>query len=153
MKKILALALAMLMMLALVACGGGEEAAAPEAAPAEAAPAPADAPADAPAGEASGEPSGEAPSDVPASASVPNEAHGGTAGATSEDDYQAYLKAWLDYEKSVNTTMDDTSYGEFLTLIEAGDFVTFPADMLFNGMLTSGAAMTYDEFVAANGVY
>ena len=106
------------------------------------------------AGEASGEASGEAaPSDVPASAAMANEAHGGTAGATTEADYQAYLKAWLAYEKTVNTTMDDNMHGEFVALIEAGDYVSFPADMLFNGMLTTGAAMTYDQFVAANGVY
>jgi len=104
-------------------------------------------------GEASGEASGEAPSDVPASAAVANEAHGGTAGATSEADYQEYLKAWLTYEKSVNTTMDDNMFGEFVALIDAMDFVTFPGDMLFNGMLTTGSAMTYDEFVAADGIY
>lgn len=104
-------------------------------------------------GDASGEPSGEAGGDVPASASVPNEAHGGTAGATTEADYQAYLKDWLTYEKSANTTMDDTMLGEFTALIDAGDYTTFPADMLFNGMLTTGSAMTYDEFVAANGIY
>ena len=104
-------------------------------------------------GDASGEASGEAPSDVPTSGTAENTAHGGTPGATSEDDYKAYLKAWLDAEKAVNTTMDDTMKGEFLALIEAGDYESFPADMLFNGMLTSGAAMTYDQFVAANGVY
>ena len=107
----------------------------------------------APAGEASGEPSGEAPSDVPASAAVANSAHGGAAGATTEADYQAYLKAWLEAEKAVNSTMDDTMKGEFLACIEALDFSTFPGDMFFSGMLTTGAAMTYDEFVAANGVY
>ena len=106
-----------------------------------------------PAGDASGEPAGEAPSDVPASAASANSAHGGTAGATSQADYQAYLKAWLDAEKAVNSTMDDTMKGEFLACIEAMDFETFPGDMFFSGMLTTGAAMTYDEFVAANGIY
>ena len=104
-------------------------------------------------GEASGEPSGEAPADVPTSAASANEAHGGTAGATSEADYQDYLKAWLTYEKSVNSTMTDEAFAEFSSCIDAMDFVTFPGDMLFNGMLTTGAAMTYDQFVAANGVY
>ena len=100
------------------------------------------------AGEASGEAS--AP---PESAAVANEAHGGKAGATSAADYQAYLLAWLDYENSVNATMTDDMKAEFVALITAGDFTTFPADMLFNGMLITGSAMTYDEFVAANGVY
>ena len=161
MKKILALLLAMMMVLSLCACGAQEEApdeVAPivEAAPAEAAPAeaaPAEGDASGEMGGASGEASGEVPSDVPVSASMPNEAHGGTAGATSEADYQDYLTAWLTYEKSVNTNMTDDMYGEFTALISALDFETFPGDMLFNGLLTTGAAMTYDEFVAANGLY
>ena len=103
-------------------------------------------------GEPSGEASGEA-SEPPASAAVENTAHGGTPGATSEADYQAYLKAWLDAEKAVNTTMTDDMKAEFIALIDAMDFETFPGDMLFNGMLTTGSAMTYEEFVAANGVY
>lgn len=104
-------------------------------------------------GEASGEPSGEAGGDVPQSSAMANGAHGGTPGATSEADYQAYLKAWLDYENSVNDTMTDESEAEFLALVNAGNYTDFPAEMLFSGMLVTGAAMTYDEFVAANGVY
>ena len=105
-----------------------------------------------PAGDASGEPSGEA-SEPPASASVENTAHGGTPGATSEADYQAYLKAWLAAEHAVNANMTDEAVGEFEACIDAMDFEAFPGDMLFNGMLTTGSAMTYDQFVAANGVY
>ena len=106
------------------------------------------------AGEASGEPSGEAPSDVPTSGAVANEAHGGTAGATSEADYQAYLKAFLAYEQTVNTTMTaDQVNNEFIPMIEAGNYSEFPVVMMFEGMLTTGSAMTYDQFVAANGVY
>lgn len=102
--------------------------------------------------DASGEPSGEADA-PPSSAVLENTAHGGTAGAVSDADYKAYLKAWLDAEKAVNSTMTDDMKAEFLALIDAGNFTDFPADMLFNGMLTTGAAMTYDQFVAANGVY
>ena len=105
-------------------------------------------------GEPSGEPSGEmggASSEPPASASVENTAHG-TASA-DEAGYKEYLHAWLNAEYEVNTTMDETMKGEFEALIDAGDYVTFPADMLFNGMLTTGSAMTYDAFVAAGGVY
>ena len=80
-------------------------------------------------------------------------AHGGTAGATSDADYKAYLKAWIDAEHAVNSTMTDEAVGEFEACIDAMDFEAFPGDMLFNGMLTTGAAMTYDQFVAANGVY
>ena len=117
---------------------------------------PSEEPAEEPAGEASGEPSGE-PSDgasePPASAAVENSAHGGTEGAVSEADYQAYLHAWLDAEFEANSTMDESAKAEFEACIDAMDFETFPGDMFFNGMLTTGAAMTFDEFVAANGVY
>lgn len=224
MKKTLALLLALMMVLALCACGGSEEAEAP-AAEAPAAEAPAAAPEAAPAeatwadyqayliekagpnapdlaefegqvnaltkwedidqtvspwdqmfttiglstweefaagnvkepavmgsmggasGEASGEPSGEAP----AAGASANGAHG-TASA-DEAGYKEYLHAWLDYEKSVNSTMTDDMKAEFIALIDAGNFTDFPADMLFNGMLESGSAMTFDQFVAAGGVY
>lgn len=105
-----------------------------------------------PAADASGEPSGEA-SEPPASGAAENTAHGGTPGATSEADYQAYLKAWLAAEHAVNANMTDEAVGEFEACIDAMNFEAFPGDMLFNGMLNTGAAMTYDEFVAANGVY
>ncbi len=110
-------------------------------------------PAAEPAGEASGEPS-EAPADVPASGAVANEAHGGTPGAVSEADYQAYLKAFLDYENSVNEQMTDEQVnGEFIPMIEAGTYDQFPVVMMFENMLSTGSAMTFDQFVAANGVY
>ena len=104
------------------------------------------------AGDASGEASGEG-GEPPASAAMENPAHGGTAGAVSEADYQAYLKAWLEEEAKVNTTMTDENKAEFIALIDAGNYTDFPVEMMFSGMLTTGAAMTYDEFVAANGVY
>ncbi len=108
-------------------------------------------------GAASGEPSGEASgegSGAPPSSSVENTAHGGTAGATSDKDYQAYLKAWLAAEAEVNTTMTaEQVEKEFIPMIESGNYTDFPVEMMFSGMLTTGAAMTYDEFVAANGVY
>ncbi len=101
-------------------------------------------------GDASGEPSGE----PPVSAAAENTAHGGTAGAVSDADYQAYLKAWLAAEAEVNTTMTQEQIdGEFIPLIEAGNYTDFPVEMMFSGMLSTGAAMTYDEFVAADGVY
>lgn len=155
MKKILVLLLAMTMVFALCACGGssGDTAAAPDSAAAPAAPAEGGNPPAQPEGEASGEPSGEPPADVPQSSAMANEAHGGTPGATSEADYQAYLKAWLAYEQSVNSTMSDENVAEFISLIDAGNYTDFPAEMLFSGMLVTGSAMTYDEFVAANGVY
>ncbi|MGM9615279.1 MAG: hypothetical protein ACI3W7_07125 [Oscillospiraceae bacterium] len=101
-------------------------------------------------GEASGEPSGE----PPVSAVAENTAHGGTPGAVSDADYQAYLKAWLASEAEVNTTMTPEQINdEFIPMIEAGNYTDFPVEMMFTGMLNTGAAMTFDEFVAANGVY
>ena len=100
---------------------------------------------------ASGEATAAADGDVPASGTVENTAHG-TATADMAG-YQAYLHAWLEAEFAANSSMDETMKGEFEALIDAADFETFPADMLFNGMLTTGSAMTYDAFVAAGGVY
>lgn len=73
---------------------------------------------------------------------------------TSEAAYKAYLKAWLNEELKVNSSMtrEIVDY-EFIPLIEAGDYISFPAEMMFSGMLVSGKAMTYYEFVAAGGVY
>ena len=36
-----------------------------------------------------------------------------------------------------------------MTLIEAGDYTSFPDEMLWSGMLNKGVAMTFDEFVAS----
>lgn len=99
------------------------------------------------AGTGSGEPSGE----PVASGTVENSAHG-TASA-DEAGYKEYLHAWLDAEAEANSTMDDSMKAEFEACIDSLDFTTFPGDMFFNGMLTTGSAMTYDEFVAAGGVY
>ena len=108
----------------------------------------------APAGDASGEASassGEPTAEAPKSE---NTAHGGTPGATSDADYQAYLKAWLASEFEVNENMtEDQINNEFIPMIEAGNYSDFPVEMMFSGMLNTGAAMTYDQFVAANGVY
>ena len=49
--------------------------------------------------------------------------------------------------------MTADSKAEFVAKIDAGSYSEFPAEMLFSGMLVTGKAMTYDEFVAANGVY
>ena len=78
----------------------------------------------------------------------------GGAGDISESAYKVYLKEWIRYEESVNDTLTtEMAEQEFIPLIEAGDYTTFPAEMMFSGMLVSGKAMTYDEFVAAGGKY
>ena len=72
----------------------------------------------------------------------------------SEDAYKEYLHQWLIAEDAVNDTMtEEIRENEFMPLIWAGDYTTFPAEMLWNGMLENGCPMTYDEFVAAGGVY
>lgn len=109
-------------------------------------------------GGASGEPGdGPVPPAEPltggASKESTNTAHGGTPGATSEADYQAYLKAWLAADREVETHLTDAIIDGFIEKIDAGIYDESPVDMLFNGMMETGVAMTYDEFVAANGVY
>ena len=89
---------------------------------------------------ASGEPSGEA--------------SGEASGDTSEDAYHEYLHQWLIAEDEVNSNMDENiRENEFMPLIYANDYETFPAEMLWSGMLENGCPMTYEEFVAAGGVY
>ena len=71
-------------------------------------------------------------------------------GDTSEAAYQEYLHEWLIAEDEVNETMtEDIRENEFMPLIYAGDYETFPAEMLWNGMLNNGSPMTFDEWVAA----
>ncbi|MCC8357391.1 MAG: hypothetical protein LJU34_06060 [Oscillospiraceae bacterium] len=96
----------------------------------------------------------------PAEAAASDEASGeastetAAAGDTSEEAYQEYLHTWLQAEDEVNETMtEDIVENEFMPLIYAGDYTTFPAEMLWGDMLETGNPMTYDEFVAAGGVY
>ncbi len=82
----------------------------------------------------SGDPSGEASEE-------PAEEAGGT--------YADYIHEWLLAELAVNSSMTiEQIEDEFMPLIEAGDYVTFPADMLYNGMLNSGVALTFEEWSA-----
>ena len=70
-------------------------------------------------------------------------------GDTSEDAYHAYLKEFVGAVPAV----DDNAFQEFSALIDASDYTTMPADMMFNPQWWGYAAMTYDEFVAAGGAY
>ena len=71
------------------------------------------------------------------------------AGDTSEEAYHAYLKEFVDAVPAVS----DEHLPDFFALIDASDYTTMPADMMFNPQWWGYAAMTYDEFVAAGGVY
>ena len=71
------------------------------------------------------------------------------AGDTSEEAYHAYLKAYVD---AVPAILEE-QHEEFCAAIDASDYEAFPADMLFTDQWFGFAAMSYDEFVAADGVY
>ncbi len=91
-----------------------------------------------PSGEVSGEPSGEA--------------------VSVEDAYLEYLHDWLVDNLDVNISMtieqvEDEFMPAFEAAAETGDWLTntvngAPLDILFNGMLESGNAMTFEEFAA-----
>ena len=71
-----------------------------------------------------------------------------------EQAYKEYLHEWLIAEDEVNDTMtEEIRENEFMPLIYAGDYTSFPAEMLWSGMLETGIPMTYEEFVAAGGIY
>ena len=138
MKKILALALALMMMCALVACGGGtEEAAAPavEAAPAAEAAVEA-APAEAPAGEAvvegsaSGEPTGE-----PVAELFPADGY-----AKDFEGYKAYAIDALKSDPSAPADIVDMT----VAAIEAA---TDEASADFAMMVSQGRILSYEEFI------
>ncbi len=72
------------------------------------------------------------------------------AGGSSEDAYHEYLHEWLLNELANNSSMTiEQVEDEFMPLINANDYVSFPAEMLFNGMLNTGMPMTFEEWVAA----
>lgn len=79
----------------------------------------------------------------------------GCVGAFAADDeaaYHEYLHEWLLNELANNSSMTiEQVEDEFMPLINASDYVTFPAEMLFNGMLNTGMPMTYEEWQAAGG--
>ena len=86
-----------------------------------------------PADDASGEPSGETSGEA----------------MTAEEAYVEYIHEWLLAELEVNSQMTiEQIEDEFMPLIEAGDYVSFPAEMLYSGMLENGVAMTFEEFAA-----
>ncbi|MCC8357686.1 MAG: hypothetical protein LJU34_07665 [Oscillospiraceae bacterium] len=72
-----------------------------------------------------------------------------TGADSVEEAYVEYIHEWLLAELEVNSSLtEDQVENEFMPLIEAGDYVSFPAEMLYGGMLESGTAMTFEEFAA-----
>ena len=66
-----------------------------------------------------------------------------------EQAYKEYLHEWLIAEDEVNDMMtEEIRENEFMPLIWASDYTSFPAEMLWNGMLENGCPMTFEEFAA-----
>ena len=86
-------------------------------------------------GDASGEASGETSAEA--------------GGADAEAAYVEYIHEWLLAELQVNANLTiEQIEDEFMPLVEAKDYTSFPAEMLYNGMLEQGSAMTFEEFAA-----
>ena len=72
---------------------------------------------------------------------------------STEEAYLAYMRQFLEAEQLVNSNLLDEHIEEILECVRTGNTGAFPGDTPFNGNLVSGVAMTYDQFVAAGGVY
>ena len=93
---------------------------------------------------ASGEPSGD-PSAEPS-----GEASG--EAKTVEEAYIEYIRDFLQNELLNNDQMTQEQIdNEYMPLIEAGDYESFPASYLYDGWLETGVAMTFEEFAARYG--
>ncbi len=76
----------------------------------------------------------------------------GAFAADEKDAYHEYIHEWLLNELANNSSMTiEQVEDEFMPLVNADDFVSFPAEMLFNGMLNTGVPMTFEEWQAAGG--
>ena len=131
MKKIITLLLAMVMVLALCACGSSNEAAAP-AAEAPAAP---EAPADAPAAPADGEPS-EEPTGEPVAELYPADGY--------SKDLEGYKQYAIDALRS-----DEHAPAEIVdSTVEAINAVTDGNDETFAMLINQGRILSYADFIA-----
>ena len=66
-----------------------------------------------------------------------------------EDAFIEYIHEWLIAEDEINDTMtEEVRENEFMPLVRQMDFETYPADMIYNGMLEQGVPMTFEEFAA-----
>ena len=87
-------------------------------------------------GEPSGEGSGESNSEEPASGEQ-----------SVEDAYIEYIREWLQNELLHNDQMTQEQIdNEYMPLIEAGNYTSWPASYLYDGWLETGTAMTFEEF-------
>jgi len=132
MKKLIALLLAVMMVLALAACGSSSETAS-EAAPAADAAAPA-APADAPAAPADGEPS-EEPTGEPVAELFPADGY--------SKDLEGYKQYAIDALRS-----DEHAPAEIVeSTVEAIGAITDGNDETFAMLINQGRILSYAEFI------
>jgi hypothetical protein len=71
-------------------------------------------------------------------------------GDTSEAAYQNYLRAFAAH---CDSALVGSHAQQFYDAINAGDYTDFPVDMLFDADWVGTPAMTYVQFVAADGAY
>ena len=89
-----------------------------------------------PSGATSGEPSEEPSAEAAGDASV-------------EDAFIEYIHEWLLNELANNSNMTiEQVEDEFMPLVREMNFVDFPAEMIYSGMLNTGVPMTFEEFAA-----
>ena len=90
-----------------------------------------------PSAEASGEASGGASSEEP------------SGEMSVEEAYVEYIREWLENELAHNDQMTQEQIdNEYMPLIEAGDYTSWPVSYLYDGWLETGVAMTFEEFAA-----
>ena len=66
-----------------------------------------------------------------------------------EEAYVEYIREWLENELAHNDQMTQEQIdNEYMPLIEAGDYTSFPVSYLYDGWLETGTAMTFEEFAA-----
>lgn len=157
MKKSLILLLALVMIMALTACGGGS-AAEPTAAPAEApaaeaaaptapedAAAPAEAPAEAPAGDASGEPSGEGSGEPTGEGEG---AHNSAELMEPTADYSKDLEGYKAYAMEALRTDANAPADIVADTLASLEAATDPTDAAFTMLTDAGRILSYEDFLA-----
>ena len=66
-----------------------------------------------------------------------------------EEAFIEYIHEWLIAEDEINDNMDESiRENEFMPLVREMNFVDFPAEMIYSGMLEQGVPMTFEEFAA-----
>ena len=76
----------------------------------------------------------------------------GGAALSVEEAFIEYIHEWLIAENEINSNMtEEIMENEFMPLVREMNFVDFPAEMIYSGMLEQGVPMTFEEFAAQYG--